>query len=152
MKWKHVKREQQFKCELCGFVFNRKAVLQTHHKLVHLNIRKFICSYCGLGFKSKLTLQYHVYQHTGERPHKCEVCAKGFRTPAGKAEHMRVHTKEKPFVCPVEECGQRFSFGVDYRRHKYKAHGIFTRQFPCEICNEVFPENTLLKKHVQKKH
>lgn len=152
MRNKHEEIESKFECQMCGFMFRRKASLEIHVKLVHLGIRNFVCTHCGNAYKSKILLQYHVYQHTGERPFKCEVCAKGFRTPTGKVEHMRVHTREKPFSCPVKECGQRFSFGVDFRRHKYKVHGIFTKKFPCQICNEQFPENSFLQKHMQKYH
>lgn len=77
-----------FNCEKCGVSFKRKNTLRYHLK-VHLGlIEKNPCHLCG-----KLIIKQHMSKHmlchTGEKKHVCTVCDRPFRRP----EHLKVHMK-----------------------------------------------------------
>lgn len=72
-------------CKLCGKEVN---TLSAHLKEVHVDIRKFPCSFCEKSFKRKLHLTVHARSHTGERPYKCYFCDKQFHQPADRNKHM----------------------------------------------------------------
>lgn len=148
----HDPTSKKFKCNVCGSSYLTAALLVWHHKLSHLKERNFQCSECGKTFRSKHLLQVHVYCHTGEKPFGCTFkgCTRQFRSKPQRIEHMRSHTGEKPFKCLEVGCDRQFAYAVDFKRHKFNLHGIFTKKFPCQICAEVFPENMILKKHMKK--
>lgn len=148
----HDPSSRKFKCNLCKSAFVTKGALTWHHKLWHLRERNFMCSECGKTYPSKAMLRMHNSKHTGEKLYECtfEGCTKRFRMQSTRWEHLRVHTGEKPYPCVVEGCGRRFAYPIDLKRHKFNAHRIYTKKFPCTICAEIFPENMLLKKHMLK--
>lgn len=149
----HDPTARKFQCSLCDQAFFRECALQSHHEQVHLNLKNFVCSICEVALKSKAALDRHMYQHTG-KPIKCtwNGCEKTFSCSSNRDEHFRCHTGEKPFHCTIGSCDKRFTFAADFRKHKYVVHNVFTKKFPCEICAEVFPQNAMLKKHIQNIH
>lgn len=154
MRWKHIPSAKKFQCKLCKAAFVQQLLLEIHHNRTHLDIKEFMCSYCGRSFKTKDQLKCHTYSHTGEKPFECsfEGCTKSFRTRSNRETHFRTHSGEKPLKCLVEGCGRKFNYVIDLRRHKYRSHGIFVKKYPCPICNEMFPENSFLKSHMLKHH
>lgn len=148
----HDPSARKFPCTLCDQAFFRECALQAHHEQVHLNIKNFVCSFCGVKLKSKAALKRHTYRHTGEKPIKClwKGCEKTFSCSSNRDEHLRSHTGEKPFHCTINGCDYRFSFAADFRKHKFVVHNIFTNKFTCAICSAIFPQNAMLKKHMQK--
>lgn len=125
--------------------------MELHKKRVHLNVRNYKCNICGDTFKKSIGLKTHMYRHTGEKPFKCthEGCEKYFRSTNIRELHMRLHTGEKPYHCTIDGCNRRSTYWVDFSRHKYRQHAIFTKKFICHICTEVFPEGTRLKAHMK---
>ncbi|XP_055303395.1 zinc finger protein 600-like [Sitodiplosis mosellana] len=156
IRWAHSADAIKYKCNICDRKYNNRTALKLHSKyhLQPANDRKRMCNVCGKYLANNEMLKNHMYIHTNEKPYKCkqEGCDKYFRTTMNRHEHMRTHTGEKPFKCTVDGCDQRFAYGIDFKRHKFKCHGIFTKKIPCTICNEIFPENLLLKKHMQRHH
>lgn len=90
----------------------------------------------------------HIDCHNDVKSYKCEVCGKMFRGPGNLRLHRRVHTGEKPYKCAIEGCEKTYMYEIDLKRHKFSAHGIWTKKHPCQVCGKVYPENKLLKKHL----
>lgn len=108
-----------------------------------------ICHYCGKKCGSKYILDLHLNTHTGNKPYKCDFCDMAFSSSYTKSRHQHTHTGEKPCKCTVENCNRAFVQHIDLYRHLYKTHGIFKKKYPCNLCDLVFPENALLRKHLQ---
>lgn len=146
----HDPNAEREKCITCGSTFATKSGLSQHQRYIHLNEpKRFICSICGRALRKGHLLKEHMYKHTGEKPYKCTFCEKCFRTKTHRNEHQRVHTGEKPYKCDQENCDREFAYAVDFKRHRFNAHGICVKKFSCQICMKDFPENMLLKKHMK---
>lgn len=143
---------KQYKCTACDLSFVEKWTMAQHFRNTHTEIRRFICTVCGKSFKKSRHLINHNYVHTGEKLYKCthEGCDKCFRVDSSLRAHMRVHAVVKPFHCTTDGCDKRFSSPSSFKVHKWKVHGIMKRKIPCQLCSEVFPQEFLLKKHLQK--
>lgn len=85
----------------------------------------------------------------GARPFVCEVCKKTFHRETLLRNHRRIHTGEKKYRCHIENCERAYMFDIDLKRHKFSAHGIYSKKHPCFICSKIFSENKLLKKHLE---
>lgn len=141
-------KSERVSCSECGQTFSTPGNLNSHKK-IHLKCKAYVCTYCGRGFNQLHNLKEHTNRHTGERPYKCEQCGKSFGRKTNLTAHTRVHTGEKPFKCNIDACERAYMFEIDLKRHKYSVHGIFTKKHICQICNKVYPENKLLKKHLE---
>lgn len=141
-------KETMFKCEICGKNFANGGNLKTHMH-THSVSRPFICSYCGKGFNQNNHLLEHMNTHTGAKPNVCNVCNKGFTRLAQLRAHTRVHTGEKPYKCQIGDCARAYAYIIDLKRHRYSVHGIYSKQHVCPICSKIYPENKLLRKHLE---
>lgn len=147
--------KREFKCHICAAEYKSLSSLNQHIRYIHNNEPKqFICTICGSAQRKKHLLWEHMNRHQGIKPYRCtfDGCEMQFFSKARRTEHMRTHTREKPYQCDVERCSNRFAYTVDLKRHKFKAHGIYTKQHKCSICTEIFPENRILKKHMATHH
>jgi len=66
-------------CDICGKVF-RDVYHLNRHKLSHSGEKPYECLICGLRFKRKDRMSYHVRSHDGSvgKPYVCQSCGKGF--------------------------------------------------------------------------
>ncbi|XP_031638564.1 zinc finger protein 208-like [Contarinia nasturtii] len=143
-------RGERVSCQECGQTFSTPGNLNSHKK-IHLKCKAYVCTYCGRGFNQLHNLKEHTNRHTGEKPYLCkfEGCQKAFGRKTNLTAHTRVHTGHKPFKCNIDSCERAYMFEIDLKRHKYSIHGIFTKKHICPICSKVYPENKLLKKHLE---
>lgn len=141
--------ELPFKCNVCNRCLSSAYCLKTHLK-THSDTKEFVCTYCGKGFHKIHNLNEHINSHTGNRPYDCKECGKKFKSGNNLRHHLLVHTGEKPCKCKIEGCSASYMYRVDLKRHLYSAHGIYTKKFECQICQKVFPENKLLRKHLER--
>lgn len=136
------------KCHICGKCFVNANNLKCHMRL-HLGIKNHVCSYCGKTFAHKANLISHVTMHTGEKSHKCGTCGRMFARLSNLHQHQRVHSGKKPYKCNIEGCDRAYMFKVDWKRHLYGAHRIYTKKFECKMCGKILPENKLLVEHMK---
>ena len=62
--------------------------------------RNFHCKYCSKSFGQLCNLRYHIYIHTGERPHICDVCNRTFIQLCHVNAHKVIHvSEERPYIC-----------------------------------------------------
>ncbi|CAL8143225.1 unnamed protein product [Orchesella dallaii] len=65
----------EFPCEICGKIFPYLGGVKRHIKVVHEQVRDFMCSYCGKGFAKKSYFILHEKLHTTtDAPYKCHLC------------------------------------------------------------------------------
>nr|XP_046197334.1 POZ (BTB) and AT hook-containing zinc finger 1 isoform X3 [Oncorhynchus gorbuscha] len=162
-------------CDICGKVF-RDVYHLNRHKLSHSGEKPYACHVCGLRFKRKDRMSYHVRSHDGSvgKPYLCQSCGKGFSRPDHLNGHIKqVHTTERPHKCqicnasfatrdrlrshlachedkiPCQMCGKylRAAYMTDHlKKHSEGPHNY------CGICNKGFSTASYLKVHVKSHH
>ncbi|XP_018336649.1 zinc finger protein 664-like isoform X2 [Agrilus planipennis] len=139
-------------CELCGSVFDKRWKLQKHRTRVHVDDKKYVCTFCNKGFKQSYHLREHLTSHTGEKNYMCNYCEKSFQRVSSLRRHIRSHeaapgqkTKRTPFLCSI--CGKSFPFSNGVQRHMRIHLGI--KNHECTICNRRFTQSTHLHVHMR---
>ncbi|XP_063443571.1 oocyte zinc finger protein XlCOF7.1-like [Mytilus trossulus] len=75
-----LKKQKNFKCNLCKTQFSISKNLKRHQKkcmFKHGEVYESVilkCQLCERTFKKKQSLERHIRTHTGEKPFKCEHC------------------------------------------------------------------------------
>ncbi|KAM7402193.1 hypothetical protein PAMP_017457 [Pampus punctatissimus] len=109
-------------CDICGKVF-RDVYHLNRHKLSHSGEKPYACHVCGLRFKRKDRMSYHVRSHDGS------ICNASFATRDRLRSHLACHEDKIP--CKV--CGKflRAAYMTDH----LKKHSEGTHNY-CGICNK----------------
>lgn len=119
----------------------------------------FMCDICGKKCRRNRDLEYHMNEHTGEKPYKCRFCNRRFvhedeatthqknhklyvchicglncRIPRDLHNHLTTHTGERPFGCSY--CQKRFSRPDHVKKHERIHTG--EKPYNCEYCNRSF--------------
>ena len=78
------------------FTLQMRGELNTHN-LIHTNAKNFICTECGLGFRTKMAMDSHTLRkHTNLKPSiPCEECGKLFRVRSDLYSHAMTHKARK---------------------------------------------------------
>uniref|UniRef100_A0A8B9L689 POZ/BTB and AT hook containing zinc finger 1 n=1 Tax=Astyanax mexicanus TaxID=7994 RepID=A0A8B9L689_ASTMX len=150
----HRKRERTRRhvgCDLCGKVF-RDVYHLNRHKLSHSGEKPYACPVCGLRFKRKDRMSYHVRSHDGSvgKPYVCQSCGKGFSRPDHLNGHIKqVHTTERPHKCQI--CNASFA-----TRDRLRSHlACHEDKIPCQVCGKFLRAAYMtdhLKKHSDGPH
>lgn len=136
-------------CDICGSIYSNVGNLRQHRRR-HTHPKPYTCTFCGKGFSGQFHLNEHMNLHLNLKPYKCDECDKWFSRATMKKSHMRIHTGEKPYKCKIVGCERDFRYNSDLRRHLYSVHDILHTKHVCHICNTVFPERKLLKRHLER--
>ncbi|KAL4646517.1 POZ-, AT hook-, and zinc finger-containing protein 1 isoform X2 [Arapaima gigas] len=138
-------------CDLCGKVF-RDVYHLNRHKLSHSGEKPYACPVCGLRFKRKDRMSYHVRSHDGSvgKPYVCQSCGKGFSRPDHLNGHIKqVHTSERPHKCQI--CNASFA-----TRDRLRSHlACHEDKIPCQVCGKFLRAAYMtdhLKKHSEGPH
>ena len=170
---KHAK--EKVKCPKCDFRTKWRRNLVHHDKLVHNDVRAFVCDICNFAFKRKSDLAGHLQRHSDEKPLQCDQC--GFRcktnweikshklkhsdvrlfpcthpgckqackTNSDLIKHMVVHTTVRKFKCSL--CDRSYKSYSQMRKHEKGPLHITARNFHCELCGKAFKTKKCLAKH-----
>ncbi|XP_033900558.3 POZ-, AT hook-, and zinc finger-containing protein 1-like isoform X7 [Acipenser ruthenus] len=138
-------------CDICGKVF-RDVYHLNRHKLSHSGEKPYACPVCGLRFKRKDRMSYHVRSHDGSvgKPYVCQTCGKGFSRPDHLNGHIKqVHTSERPHKC--QTCNASFA-----TRDRLRSHlACHEDKIPCQVCGKFLRAAYMtdhLKKHSEGPH
>ncbi|XP_048839500.1 POZ-, AT hook-, and zinc finger-containing protein 1 isoform X7 [Brienomyrus brachyistius] len=138
-------------CDICGKVF-RDVYHLNRHKLSHSGEKPYACPVCGLRFKRKDRMSYHVRSHDGSvgKPYVCHSCGKGFSRPDHLNGHIKqVHTSERPHKCQI--CNASFA-----TRDRLRSHlACHEDKIPCQVCGKFLRAAYMtdhLKKHSEGPH
>ncbi|XP_064153740.1 POZ-, AT hook-, and zinc finger-containing protein 1-like isoform X3 [Anguilla rostrata] len=138
-------------CDICGKVF-RDVYHLNRHKLSHSGEKPYACPVCGLRFKRKDRMSYHVRSHDGSvgKPYVCQSCGKGFSRPDHLNGHIKqVHTSERPHKCQI--CNASFA-----TRDRLRSHlACHEDKIPCQVCGKFLRAAYMtdhLKKHSEGPH
>uniref|UniRef100_A0A8C6V369 POZ/BTB and AT hook containing zinc finger 1 n=1 Tax=Neogobius melanostomus TaxID=47308 RepID=A0A8C6V369_9GOBI len=85
-------------CDICGKVF-RDVYHLNRHKLSHSGEKPYACHVCGLRFKRKDRMSYHVRSHDGSvgKPYVCQSCGKA----AYMTDHLKKHSEGPHNFCSI---------------------------------------------------
>ena len=131
----HSNMPKKFKCtyEGCERAFKMRGELNTH-LLIHTNAKNFICTECGLGFRTKMAMDSHTLRkHTNLKPSiPCEECGKLFKVRSDLYSHAMTHKARKERIHRCVECNLTFRTQQSLDRHR-ELHDP-TRPLACPKC------------------
>ncbi|XP_040580514.1 uncharacterized protein [Lepeophtheirus salmonis] len=115
----------------------------------------FVCELCSREFSGLNSLKKHMPIHGRSVQHKCDTC--GF--VYGKKEYLTEHARLHNGFTTCEICGQGFT-KVSLLKEHLKCHRNITMDgsknesvpFKCHICQDVYPEASQLKIHLDSAH
>ena len=139
---------RQIRCEFCSKAFSKPSRLASHVRSHHKNIRDFACPSCDKAFKTRVHLNNHFRQHSGEKPFQCGVCHERFRHKASMLSHCRKHNGQRPYCCEI--CGKTFREPSTLKAHSRVHTG--DKPYICNQCGKSFTQRAGLNYHKRASH
>ncbi|XP_051170858.1 zinc finger protein 271-like isoform X10 [Leptopilina boulardi] len=167
------KKKSDFLCTICGAVFQKKIVLQSHFTRKHSELYNFTCEVCGKKFKVRGDLTTHMRLHSEPaavcdvcgRTYKnsrylylhqryahfttafpCNVCKRFMATQENLDQHIQLHHSHKERVI-CDECGKSYSSRDTLKRHIRYVHNK-NCTYECEVCGKKFVRRSELRQHL----
>lgn len=108
------------------------------------------CDHCGKFFKTKSSIEKHIYGHLNLKPHQCPHCPKKFHYSLNMQVHiMKLHNVPNETVetimCSI--CGKVFLLKEALNSHLSTHHSKKASFFKCIYCEKKFSEEVLLLEH-----
>merc|ERR1711874_162358 len=119
--------------------YRNKGGLEQHIQIVHKNIKKSQCDFCGLQFGQKPHLIRHCHNihpeemvklntdedvGTSTDAYVCKKCGQKFKNRERLKLHTMAHNNEKPYQCVL--CNVRANRKDNVQLHVKKEHGHTT--------------------------
>lgn len=131
-------------CDVCLRVFTNLRLFRNHTKS-HITIdaksekgiasKSWACKFCNKKFTSRMSMEVHKNQHTGDRPYKCADCHKGFASKYTLTAHMKIHSdRKRPYAC--QTCPKTFYSHQNLVQHERTHTGV--KEHVCNICDKAF--------------
>lgn len=80
-------------CDKCDKSFHINSSL-LHHKILHINEKRFSCTYCQKSYTRKDSLIPHIRsKHSSEKLYQCDICKKSFFEKSVLERHKKSHQK-----------------------------------------------------------
>lgn len=145
-----IKKRKQ--CPTCGiFVKN----LSEHQKMVHVQVKRFLCDFCNYScyFKTKITrhIQRHIPKHLREQ-FPCDYQDCHFfatRKDALKSHVLTMHQTVREKVCLCIECGKSFYNKSQLNIHVKAVHEKIKNHL-CNLCGKSFFNIKDMEMHVKR--
>lgn len=136
-----------YSCDICDYKTFSLGKLNNIHKLIHSDLKAFICDVCQKGFKNTKQLRNHKMTHKEKNnkfSHVCVICEKIFSNRRQMRVHMDgVHNKIKPFLCNY--CGYKGASKGALKMHIRQHTG--EKPFSCNFCNYATADHNSLRRH-----
>ena len=138
-------------CELCSkrvTIVYLKQHLKICEKSNFMTKHDFNCNECALGkYKSKESLERHVFKCHSGLVYKCDFCDFTSSTPQAKRLHLASMHLAKTLKC--DHCDKMFSKEYRLRAHNRIAHeNVKNKQ--CPHCDEAFKDHRAFEAHVNR--
>lgn len=118
--WRSHKIDMElFSCDKCNYKTYSMSKLNSIHKLIHSDIKAYVCGVCKKSFKNSKQLNNHKATHKQKNEDSnyfCEYCKKPFNDRRQLKIHIDgVHKKLKPYLCSF--CGYKGSTRSSLKSH-----------------------------------
>ena len=160
----------EFRCALCGAVFNTKQSISRHFSDMHSNRSSFECDSCHRKLASSKAHLLHVSKckkrndrtlsgeenSVSEPPEltsgsskTCKFCNRSFSKPSDLQRHERTHTGDRPFRC--DQCGKSFRLKAALVGHQNTHLPAFEKTtFSCHLCKAQLGSKSSLVVHLRR--
>lgn len=120
---------RQFDCDECHGTFKTQQHLKSHKKLVHDNIRDYVCAICQLQFPDHSRLRRHINKihkiNETSKPYNCPHCNLQFKEIQHLKKHVTsIHNSEYFYFCSICKTDNKFKFLNDLKEHQHFQHGM----------------------------
>ncbi|CAG4969619.1 unnamed protein product [Colias eurytheme] len=135
-------------CKKCHLQFINRTECNSHYIRIHL---RFICDYCGNGFKTKKRLIHHIGIRHSE--HRCNICDKLYSSKTAlKMHNLAAHVKSISEETYCVECNLYFNNEFLLKNHLMTSTKHVQKRFPCTECGKVYHKKTTLNNHYNLVH
>ena len=141
-------------CQICGLSFASNGLY--HHLLrQHTSDPRFVCDFCGKGFRVKHDIREHLKIHQSRESRekfRCEFCSSEFLSKSAVKNHEHIFHSDvvEEHLCLVTDCGKIFSSRMKLFQHRSTVHS--KGHFACSQCDKFYSGKNALQKHIIKNH
>ena len=127
--------EREFECSICGMKSDRKDVVWTHTKLVHIKqkTKMFFCRICPSEFSSSEARRLHEKSDHSDVEIECELCEKKFLTK----DYLQRHKTQVHFNTEKEKCVYCGKQMTNLKLHMQAVH-LKEKLHECAHCEKGF--------------